>query len=94
MDTASWAPVALFALSVSALANAADLTLAESDRFQSTGTVSPRASSADGRFALQAEARFTPALPRFSLRGKSTDFGATCTALGDVIFANGFQDPP
>jgi hypothetical protein len=105
MDTPSWVPVVLLALSLSALANAAEPTLldagraakaalAQSARFQGTGTVSPQASSADGRFALQAEARFTPASPRFSLRGKSTDLGATCTALGELIFANGFQDPP
>ena len=105
MDTPSWVPVVLLALSLSALADAADPTLvdvgraakaalAEPARFQSTGTVSPQISSADGRFALQAEARFTAASPRFSLRGKSSELGATCTALGELIFANGFQDPP
>lgn len=67
-------------------------------RFSGSGTLSPsEPSSADGRFALQAQwrpAAQAGARGRLSLSARpapTVTIGTLCTPLGDDIFRNGFE---
>jgi hypothetical protein len=67
---------------------------AGSGRYRVEGEVRELARSADGRYALSAEARFKPAAKsadgRYAL--KSTTVG--CDPFPDELFANGFENVP
>jgi hypothetical protein len=71
---------------------------ASAPRFSGSGTLSPsEPSSADGRFALQAQwrpAAQAGARGRFSLSARlapTVTIGTLCTPLGDDIFRDGFE---
>ena len=83
-------------LSGAAVADGADAADAPTPRFQISGKVVPSAQDAGGRFAIQAQARYTPERKpgpgRFSVKSAAaTD--AEC-ATTNLVFANGFEDAP
>ena len=76
-----------------AVADGAD---APPPRFQLSGRVVPSAHDAGGRFAVEAQARYTverkPVSGRFSIKSTAaTD--AECATV-NLVFANGFEDAP
>jgi len=65
-------------------------------RFALDAEVRPLAISADGRFALDASARYSPeaksADGRFALKAVNVPDGG-CEAFPDPLFSNGFESP-
>lgn len=66
------------------------------ERFMVDATFKPLATSADGRFAIDASARYAPAATSASGRYTLTavrvpDVG--CEAKADPLFADGFENP-
>jgi hypothetical protein len=65
-------------------------------RFAVEAELRPLALSTDGRFAIEAEARFTPeansADGRFALKAVNVPAGG-CEAFPDPLFSNGFEAP-
>lgn len=66
------------------------------ERFAIEAELTPIATSSDGRFALDAEARYWPeatsADGRFALKATRVPEGG-CEANPDPLFANGFENP-
>jgi len=89
--------VVLFVIAVlSSTAALAANTVPSPSRFAIDAEVRPLAISADGRFALDASARYAPeaksADGRFALKAVNVPSGG-CEALPDALFSNGFEAP-
>jgi hypothetical protein len=65
-------------------------------RYTVKAELRPLALSADGRFALDAAARYTPQFEsadgRFALKSVNAPEGG-CEAFADPLFSNGFENP-
>lgn len=88
-------PIYALLAMLSAVALAADAA-ERPPRFRIEGEWRPQATSADGRFAVEAEARYTPAAStsggRFTFKAVNTP-SASCEPFPDDLFRDGFESP-
>ncbi len=78
------------------LAGPADPAAADSSRFQVVAALEEKATSSDGRFAVQAELRHAPQASTADLRFrlKAVNVPAVgCDPLGPDLFSDGFENP-
>lgn len=88
----------LILLSAASTAEAAPVSAAKDSesRFQVAAGLRLHATSSDGRFAVEAEARYTPATTatggRFTFKAVNTPT-VGCAPFPDPLFSDGFESP-